>query len=329
MAAATNLFNDDIGLLKEYVDFGANLTWAKVSSQLKRAERTYLRAIFGAYYTDLLTKIGEGTLVAKDNALLDEMRLASGNLAWWLFVPIHNVSISSAGIGQAHSEGHKPAFQWSVKDLQKSYRDAGFEAIENTFEFLEANNGIYEFDASEVRKAAKACIIATASEFQDEIDIMKSRYLYMQLIPEMKRIQRDVVRPIVGAAAFDTILKKLQKDNGEAEGANTLSDTEKIILAIARPLIANKTLADSLYKRSILFNEMGLLVHNSAFAGTVDGMLAADQNRIDGFEKAYLKVAETKLTELNELINPTAEKTVEQLTDINTFDPESTIGGFF
>lgn len=329
MAAATNLFKDDVTLLRNTVYFGANVTWAQVSASLKTAERTYLRPTFGSYYTDLLTKLGENTLDANDVLLLDELRLASANLAWWIYAPKHNVSISSTGFHQTHGDNQKPAFEWAVKKVEDGFRDAGFEAIENTFEFLEANAGTYSYDASAVRKAAKACLLSSAAEFQQHVDIVKSRYVFLQLIPEMKRIQRDVIRPIVGATAFDTIIKKLQKDNGEAVGANDMSASETAILAIAQPLLAYKTMADSALKRSVLFNEMGNLVHNSSFAGTVGGKQPVDWDRLNAFRDEWATEAQVKISDLADLISPPENKTEEQLLTVNTLDPESKIGGFF
>lgn len=326
MADATNLFNDDVTLLRAVVDFGSNVEWSQVVASVKRAEKTYLRTTFGSYYTDLLPKIGANNLDANDIALLDELRLASANLAWWLYTAKHNVSIDSTGIHQTHGDNQKPAFQWAVKDLRESFRDAGFDAIENTFEFLELNKVAYAYEASATYKAAKACLLSSAAEFQEYVDIMRSRYVFLQLIPEMKRIQRDVIRPIIGADAFNTIVKKLQLDNG---GDNGLSAAETAQLELARPLLAYQTMADSAYKRSIHINELGALVHNSSYAGSVDGKQPGGLEQLMAYREEWLTDARGKINDLAELVNPTEEKTEEELLNVNTLDPDAKIGGFF
>lgn len=328
MAAANNLFNDDISLLRSTAYFGANVIWAQVSASVARAEKTYLRSIFGSYYTDLLTKIGEDTLDSDDQALLNELRLASANLTWWLYAPKHNVNISSTGFQQTHGENEKPAFQWAVGDVKNSFRDAGFEAIENTFEFLEINAGTYQYEASSVRKAAKGLILSSVADFEEFVDIVKSRYLYQRIIPEMKRIQNDVVAPIIGADAFSTLIKKLQKDNGEEANANDLSESETAQLVIIKPLIAYMTTAEILQNKSVIINENGVLVHNSTYAGTIDGTQSAQLDRIKSLFNRWMDKAQGKINALDELVNPQVDKTADELESENLLNPDDSLGGF-
>lgn len=328
MAAATNLFKDDVALLRSTVDFGANVSWNQVRASVKRAERTYLRETFGSYYTNLLTKLGADTLDAADEALLDEMRLAAANLAWWLYSAIHNISISSTGFHQTHGDNEKPAFQWAVKSAVNSFRDAGFEAIENTFEFLEANAGTYTYDASDTAKKARGLVLDSVQAFEDFVDIVKSRYLFQRMLPEMKRVQNDVIAPIIGVDAWATLVKKLQKDNGAEAGANDLSDAEKAQLALAKPILAYATTADVLRTKQVLINEYGILVHNSTFAGTVDGVQTAQEARIESLRDSWQAKAQAKINALEELINPPADKTETTLDAENLLDPDDALGAF-
>lgn len=324
MAAATNLFNDDISLLQASVYFSPNLKWEQVSASVKMAERTYLRDTFGSYYTALLTAIGEDSLTEAQVLLLDEMRLASANLAWMLYAPKHNVNITSTGFKQSHNDNEKPAFQWAVKDAIKHFSSAGFMAIENTFEFLEANAGDYNYESSSVYKAAKGYFIDSAKAFQLEVNIMRSRYLYLELLPEMRAVERDVVKPILGTEAFDTLKKKLQKDNGED---NTLSDAEKAQLEIIRPLVAYKTVENSVAQRMMLFNEHGLLVPNTSFSGSENAMQPAELDKIVKFELEMSGKAAAKINELDTLVNPV--ETDEEVDDINLLDPDDKLGSFY
>jgi Family of unknown function (DUF6712) len=326
MADATNLFNDDVSLLQEAVYFGPNIEWKQVAAFVKRAEKTYLRNIFGTYYTALLPKIGAGTTDANDDALIEELRLASGNLAWWLYIPKHNVKLDSTGIKQVHSGDDKPAFQWATKDLQKAFQESGFEAIENTFEFLELNKVTYAWEASALFKTAKSYFIDSAATFQAEIDIMNSRYLYMQLQPEMARIERDVVQPILGAAAYATLKKKLQLDNG---GDNALTAaTEEIWLPIIKSLVAFKTIADSIVKRMVLLNR-GFLVHNTANSGSENAQQPLELDKLNSFQTEMDRLADSKINELDLIVNPPAEIAEGEEDDTDTLDPDSKIGGLF
>jgi hypothetical protein len=156
---------------------------------------------------------------------------------------------------------------------------------------------------------------------------MRSRYLYLELLPEMRAIERDLIAPLLGATAYATLKKKLQKDNGEAEGANVLTAAETAQLAIIRPLVAYRTVGNSIAQRMMLFNEHGLLVANTSSGASENAMQPAELDKIVKFEMEMDRKAEVKISDLDALVNPI--DTEEEEDNTNLLDPDSSLGGIY
>ena len=64
-------------------------------------------------------------------------REASANLSWFLYLPLAQVQISDSGIAVASGNNFKSAEWWHIRDLRRSFIDAGFQALDEAIIILE------------------------------------------------------------------------------------------------------------------------------------------------------------------------------------------------
>jgi len=170
---------DDV---KQYVSVNKNLTIASVQPYITQAERKYIKPILGdLLYEDYITTPPTNETELKTYNLFRE---ASANLAWFLYLPLANVQVSDSGISVAEGTNFKAAEWWQIRDLRRSFIEAGFNAIDESLKIMEANETIFDpWAETEGYTIFKELFVNRTDIFQRWFNINSSGRTFLSLRP--------------------------------------------------------------------------------------------------------------------------------------------------
>jgi len=185
----------DINTVKEYIGVNAAFNYDDIKPYLKRAERKFLIKLIGKDQYDVFDA------AATDN-VLEAQQLAQdalSNLAYYLGLPVLSVQVSSAGIFVAENDKTKPASDKQFKELQRSFKSAGLEAIDELLDFMESNKSDFtEWTTDKSYTEFKELLVYNTTTFQKEYNINNSRLTYMALVPNIKIVEDQFIKGPVG-----------------------------------------------------------------------------------------------------------------------------------
>ncbi len=173
-----------IEAIKEYVSVNRSLEWDTVKPYVKQAERKYVLPIIGSITYDLFSS--EETLEGFSEKVYELLREASANLAWFLYLPLANVQVTDSGISVAEGEHYKAAQWWQIRDLRRSFIDAGFTAIDEALRIMEENESSFsDWKGSEGYTVFKELFVKRTDTFNRWFHISNSRKTFLALRPYM------------------------------------------------------------------------------------------------------------------------------------------------
>ena len=227
--------------LKQYVNADKNLSPASFGPSIQKAEDQYISVVLGqAQLAELQTAYDNNTLSAIQIQLLDQVRKAEASLAMYLLVPVLSVRIGDAGVLVAGGADQQRAMQWQVDDLRNQFLFDGYNALDNLYNFLFANQGLFpEWQASDAYNEFTQYFINTVKDFQKEVDIDNSNWIFRRLIAIMENLEISNILLTIGESFFDYLKAQIT--------ANTLAGDDLIAVQMLRKAIAPLT-----YSRALL-----------------------------------------------------------------------------
>ena len=171
----------DISELKQYVSVNQNLKFASIEPYIKQAERKYIQTVIGdTLYDDYCTTVPTG-IELKAFKLFCE---ASSNLAWFLYLPLANVQVTESGISVTEGTNFKAAEWWQIRDLRRSFLEAGFNAIDEALKIMESDEASFSpWELSEGYTIFKELFVKRAETFNRWYNINNSRRTFLALNP--------------------------------------------------------------------------------------------------------------------------------------------------
>lgn len=169
--------------LKQYVSVNKSLKWQSVEPYIKQAERKYIKPLTGAIlYDDYATTAPTGV----EAEVYQLLREASANLAWFLYVPLATLQVSDHGISVAEGEHYKSANWHQIRDLRRSFIDAGFYALDEALKIMEANEVTFDpWADTEGYTIIKELFVTRTETFNRWYNINNSRKTFLALRPYM------------------------------------------------------------------------------------------------------------------------------------------------
>jgi len=170
-----------IDALKQYVSVNKNLEFASVEPYIKQAERKYIKPLIGdLLYNDYATTEPTGIELEAYNLFQE----ASANLAWFLYLPLANVQVSDSGISVAEGTNFKAAQWWQIRDLRRSFIEAGFNAIDEALKIMEANEVDFDpWSTTQGYTLFKELFVKRTDTFNRWFNINNSRKTFIALRP--------------------------------------------------------------------------------------------------------------------------------------------------
>ncbi len=251
----------------------ANMSFNSIKPHIDTVEETIIIPALSQAMYDIIAGTG---LTTKQQTLLKLAQRALVNLA--LFEGAKGdfqVNVDNGGIRQAHSENLKPAFERNIRDYKQDKFLKGYQALDAMLVFLEENESDADFDAwktsTSYTKYAEN-FIRSATDFRKHYTLVQSRYLFIQLLPDMVAAEEGIVKDILHETLYNTLKSTW------ADGSIT-ADNRKLIPYIQQ-LIAHTTISKGLDKLSIKVDERGITIYQSGSTDTTEQAMPADQAKI-------------------------------------------------
>lgn len=173
-----------IDQLKKYVSVNNSTQWESVEPYVKQAERKFIKTLIGTtIYNDYADNKPSG-IPLEVYELLSE---ASANLAWFLYLPLANVTVNDEGISVAQGTDYKAAEWWQVRDLRRTFLDGGLQAIDEALKIMEANEAEFSgWETTEGYTVFKELFVKRTDTFNKWYYIANSRRTFLALRPYMR-----------------------------------------------------------------------------------------------------------------------------------------------
>ena len=281
-----SLFNDNT--FKATIPVNVGFTYANVQSDVESAlERFIIPYLSQAQYDASITETTELHL-----RLIKLVRIAAANIGMGNYMPQGKIQISNGGISYT-VDRNKQATAEDKADLQISFLDKGFRAIDDMLRFLEANKSTFTaWTASSSFTEFKKLLIRTADEFKI---ISGSRTVFLALVPYIEDVEIETIENAVPPEILVTLR------SGEF-GEKHKELLEKYI----RPIVANKALAKGLASLSVIFNNNTISVFDNSSANQSKGYREASTTKLALYKDDLEHTASNRLVLMASFIKTNA-----------------------
>lgn len=191
---------DDI---KQYVSINKNVDWESIKPYVVQAERKYIKSLLG---TVLYDDYCETLPTANELLAYNLFKEASANLSWFLYLPLASVQVSDSGIAVQQGDNFKAADWWQIRDLRKSFLEAGFNAIDEALKIMEANEADFSpWETTEGYTIFKELFVKRAETFNRWFNINNSSQTFLALRPYLLESHHQYFTANLNAATIATI----------------------------------------------------------------------------------------------------------------------------
>jgi len=310
------LFNT-IEEIKKYLPANAAFQMGNISPFIKDAEEAIIIPVLGRdQYNELDTAYNNNVLNANLEKLLDKVRKPLANYSYYKYLPIATVVIGKGSIHVEIDEKKKPLTQWQFLKLEDRFIEAADDGIEDLYVFLEENKDNYTtWRDSDDRKAIRNCFLTSSKEFTEHASIGNSRRTYMAMLPEMKKVQRNHILPILCKELYDEIIEEIKE--------NEISEANAALLEFIRPAVASLTRARALTELSIKINNNGVQLLATSDRENIIVKNPAEVQRITAMQTSDKEDAEAELKKLTDYLYAHADDYLSWKNSSCYIDPTS------
>ena len=263
---------NDADFKQQMGSVSAGFTFSKIAKDVERVQSKFIQPILGDTLLASLETAYVATPSEAEQKLIDKIQPALAHLTQWVYQRKGNVIQTDQGTMVQITSDLKPAFQWQNRDYRRSLLSIGWQALDELIEYLEkvAADDFPDWLTSEGCTLVREHFIPTAKIFTDYVAKMQgSRYQYQQVKATMGRVEKKMIPSIISQSLYDQMKTE--------DKADSLTTANAKLMDNIRGAIAHMAWAEALIDLTVDVDEEngGLLVHNSSFAGTVDGQTVA------------------------------------------------------
>jgi len=299
--------------VKKYISVNKNIDFASVEPYILQADRKFIKTIIGdLLYDDYDTTTPTGI----ELKVYELLREASANLCWFLYLPLAQVQVSDSGIAVAQGEHFKGAEWWQIRDLRRSFLDAGFMALDEALRIMESDEASFSpWETTEGYTVFKELFVKHTDTFNRWFYISNSRRTFLALRPYMLESHHEYFTSKLNDATIATIQL-------------AVSDNAKKVLKFLQAAQTNYTVAKVVKSGSFELTASGIYQKMEEFPGykveklSVDQLSELKQDRLVAGEEFYKKaiaIIEANPTDFADYV----KKTTAQF--VKPFDTKSTV----
>ena len=223
-----------IGLLQEFIPVSQALSDEQVSAPLNNAYNLFIRPLLGDALADSfigLTGVVTPAPTEKQLHVLELLRRATANLAFWYSFTELNTHITDQGFQRIEGDTHKPVYRYQELELKQQFRNKGFNAIDALLRYLQANTSVFSgYLQAPAYVNMKKNIVQGPEEIDRYCYVNGSYLVFLKLAPSFRRIMETYIEPTVGEKACSFLYSFL--DGALQEGSqSTLAEQLRIHVA--------------------------------------------------------------------------------------------------
>lgn len=237
-----------IGLLQEYIPVSQALSEEQVAAPLANAYDMFIRPLIGDsladHFRDLTKKEEEERYAPteEEKKVLELMRTATANLAFWYSFTELNTHITDQGFQRQEGETFKPIFRYQELELKQQLRNKGFNALDKMLRYMQENPDNFNgFKESEAWTDIAHALVRGPKEIDDFCYINGSYLVYLKLKPSFKRIMEIFIEPTLGEGLCNALNEWLK--NGTVPNGVTDELMKKLREKVV-PVVVCKALSE-------------------------------------------------------------------------------------
>lgn len=179
--------------LKKYIAIGESFVFDDFQPYINKAVLKFTKRYVGDLHTEL-QNVATGTNASIKNEAREHLRNALANFSWFLYMPLAQLQIDSAGITIATNENRKSAEWWHIKDLRRELLQSGHDAMDELLKVLEGNPTIFTDYTSNYSTINNELIVNNATLFSKYYFINESRQTYLALQPTIRLVEDQYIK---------------------------------------------------------------------------------------------------------------------------------------
>lgn len=190
----------DTSTIQDYISINGSVEFDNVKSYIIKAERKFLKPLIGK--NQIAAFLTEEAKETPDSVVMEGLELAReavANFGYYLYLPIGAVQVSDSGIHVASGDKVRSASDKQFKELQRSFKKSGHEALDELLEMMEDSPDKFEpWVSSSYFSIYKELIVNKTSIFNRDFHIFNSRQTFMALRPNIKVVEDQFIENAIG-----------------------------------------------------------------------------------------------------------------------------------
>lgn len=196
----------DTVTLRKHLSVNGSIHHENIAPYLKKAERKFLRPLIGKEQLAVFEQYQTDEIIKEAQDLAQE---AVANFGYYLNLPIGAVQINDSGIHVVDNENSKPASDKQFKELQRSFKKAGHEALDELLEVMEQSaHKFIPWANSSYHKVYKELLVKKTVTFNKYFYIFNSRQTFIAMRPAIKVVEDQFISPVIGRALLAALKNK-------------------------------------------------------------------------------------------------------------------------
>lgn len=271
---------------RQYIPVNKSFSLERITKYIEQAELEYIKPILGkALYNQLNTDYAASSTSAAHVALVEKVQLVISSFAWHRYTPYGQVQFSDAGIRTVQGDDFRSASKWQIEKIEEGSLTDGYTFLEQLIEYLEEHVESYPtWDYAN----AHQYLISSAKVFNEEVFINGSRLIFLKMLPQMKRIERQV-RAKISKGQFQAIKAKV------AAKTAVWTDLEEELLEYLQNAVANLTYAASIRSLPLDIEGNRLTIFDNQFLSDYDPKVQPDVDLLGYLERQHKEQGEESL----------------------------------
>jgi len=180
-----------------------------------------LMAVLESGYTD-------DNLTSELEALLPYVQRPLARFTLLAAIPSLNLKTGETGFTTVQTNTQVVASKDRTNDLKESLEALAWDAIESLIAYLEENvTDFTEWEESEAYTMATRNFINNALEFDEIIDINRSRLVFMKLRKHMDYVEKKYIYPVISTEMAEDIIEELQEGSLSSNYQDIIEDLQR------------------------------------------------------------------------------------------------------
>lgn len=269
--------------LREYNGFlYAQTNFEHIKGDLQSEERK-MRKLVGEEIWSLAqnhydsANFGTGGQYQVLDDLINYLRSPMAIFAYLTYAPTNDMMHGTDGRLVKFSEDQRPAQEWQIERSENSLRKRAYQDMDLLLEYLDTqsgieNNPLVPWRSTESFKSLAGLFVATTADFNYHFPIDNSRWIFQQLLPFIREVERQYIKPAITAEKFEDLKKKLRGEASFGEGEHDF------IQDYLRPIVVAAAMAQGLRKLSVQLLPEGIIQGHTGDRLTIKNKAVANVN---------------------------------------------------